>query len=174
MEYDPVTGFPLWFPEHLRYRRSIAMRDVPAQPKGRCKWCGGEVKPPRRSWCSEACNQEFMIRFSAQSAAYHVFRRDGHICAACGIDCAWLERERNLIKKTIGWHTYIYSETSRAQWGAYGKSAHLAEIDHIVPVSEGGGCCGLVNYRVLCVRCHAAESGALRRRLNQLKKGTHT
>lgn len=34
-----------------------------------------------------------------------------------------------------------------------GTGDHL-EVDHIIPVSEGGGSCGLENVQVLCERCH--------------------
>lgn len=46
----------------------------------------------------------------------------------------------------------------------------LWEADHIVPVAEGGGLCGLENMRTLCVLCHREASlqlagrGAKRRR----------
>jgi len=39
------------------------------------------------------------------------------------------------------------------------------EMDHIIPVSEGGGSCGLDNLRTLCIRCHKAETAALKSRL---------
>ena len=35
-----------------------------------------------------------------------------------------------------------------------GYLPHLWEADHIVPVKDGGGCCGLENYRTLCRKCH--------------------
>lgn len=44
------------------------------------------------------------------------------------------------------------------------------QADHIVPVAEGGGQCGLDGYRTLCRACHARETGLLRRRLNAAKK----
>ncbi len=40
------------------------------------------------------------------------------------------------------------------------------ECDHIVPVSEGGGSCGVDNLRILCGQCHGRETGELRKRLN--------
>lgn len=40
------------------------------------------------------------------------------------------------------------------------------EADHIVPVSEGGGCCGLENMRTLCGDCHNKETAKLKRRLS--------
>lgn len=44
------------------------------------------------------------------------------------------------------------------------------EMDHIIPVAEGGGLCGLDGYRTLCAKCHGKESGALRKRLNERKR----
>ena len=46
----------------------------------------------------------------------------------------------------------------------------LWQADHIIPVAEGGGLCGLENMRTLCTFCHATVSneqaarGAKRRR----------
>lgn len=47
------------------------------------------------------------------------------------------------------------------------SSNHHWEADHIIPVAEGGGSCGLDNLRTLCKSCHAKESGALRKRINK-------
>jgi hypothetical protein len=41
------------------------------------------------------------------------------------------------------------------------------EADHIVPVVEGGGLCGLENYRTLCSVCHKKVTAALRKRLKR-------
>jgi hypothetical protein len=49
------------------------------------------------------------------------------------------------------------------------KEAQLWQADHQVPVAEGGGQCGLENFRTLCVPCHNAETAALRGRLKQAK-----
>jgi hypothetical protein len=45
------------------------------------------------------------------------------------------------------------------------------EAHHKAAVAEGGGQCGLDNYETVCYRCHAKETGALRKRLNAQKKG---
>jgi 5-methylcytosine-specific restriction endonuclease McrA len=39
------------------------------------------------------------------------------------------------------------------------------DADHIVPVVEGGGECGLSNFRTLCISCHAKETKRLHGRL---------
>jgi 5-methylcytosine-specific restriction endonuclease McrA len=39
------------------------------------------------------------------------------------------------------------------------------DADHIVPVVEGGGECGLSNFRTLCIPCHKKETKRLHGRL---------
>jgi hypothetical protein len=46
-----------------------------------------------------------------------------------------------------------------------GGHNHLWEADHIIPVAEGGGACGLDGYRLLCIGCHKAATKKLMRRL---------
>jgi 5-methylcytosine-specific restriction endonuclease McrA len=76
-----------------------------------------------------------------------VWRRDRGVCALCHSDTmAGLKNPRP------------------------GNSAHLWQADHIVPVAEGGGECGLDNYRTLCTACHKRETAALRRRLAERKR----
>jgi 5-methylcytosine-specific restriction endonuclease McrA len=67
-----------------------------------------------------------------------VWARDNGICALCGVD----------------------TKTMRRPVGVW-------DADHIVPVSEGGGLCGLEGMRTLCRKCHGSESGKLRKRLNE-------
>ena len=37
----------------------------------------------------------------------------------------------------------------------------LWDADHIIPVKEGGGQCGLENIRTLCIKCHKTETKKL-------------
>lgn len=46
-----------------------------------------------------------------------------------------------------------------------GTRADKWEADHIVPVVEGGGLCGLDGYRTLCIPCHKRVTAELRARL---------
>lgn len=50
------------------------------------------------------------------------------------------------------------------------RSGHTWEADHIIPVVEGGGECGLENYRTLCLPCHRKETAALARRRAERRK----
>lgn len=47
---------------------------------------------------------------------------------------------------------------------------HFWEMNHIRPVSEGGGSCGLDNLETLCLPCHRRHTKALRTRLAERKK----
>ena len=51
--------------------------------------------------------------------------------------------------------------SARRQWRA---ARPRWEADHIVPVAEGGGECGLENYRLLCRACHLRVTLAWRAR----------
>jgi 5-methylcytosine-specific restriction endonuclease McrA len=44
------------------------------------------------------------------------------------------------------------------------------DVDHLLPVVEGGGSCGLDNLRTLCLRCHHQQTQQLRRRRSMRKK----
>jgi 5-methylcytosine-specific restriction endonuclease McrA len=78
----------------------------------------------------------------------------------------------------------FFETWSWAQWWAdeevarrFGKSVmaadgHTWEADHIIPVVEGGGQCGLDNYRTLCLACHRAETAALARRRAEARRRT--
>jgi 5-methylcytosine-specific restriction enzyme A len=52
----------------------------------------------------------------------------------------------------------------------YGLRRNLWEMDHIVPVVEGGGDCSIDNLRTLCWTCHRRETSALARRRAQQRK----
>jgi 5-methylcytosine-specific restriction endonuclease McrA len=45
------------------------------------------------------------------------------------------------------------------------------EMDHIIPVVEGGGCCGLENLRLLCPPCHRGVTAELARRRADQRRG---
>jgi hypothetical protein len=43
-------------------------------------------------------------------------------------------------------------------------------MDHVIPVCEGGGLCGLDGYRTLCIPCHRKVTAELRARLAKKNK----
>lgn len=132
----------------------------------------------RRTFCSDPCVHEWKIRTNPGYVRKLVFDRDAGICAVCRLDTDALKKE---IKRTC--HIIIYSRAGhdgartdlaelRAQypWAVAkgceysGYVLSLWQADHIIPVVEGGGECGLENYRTLCTPCHKLETKQLAKR----------
>jgi len=53
----------------------------------------------------------------------------------------------------------------------WGTRKNLWDADHVVPVVEGGGECGLDNLRTLCLRCHLEATRELRARILTQRRG---
>ena len=114
-------------------------------PRGTCRWCGGPVAPPKRTFCSDACVHEWRIRSDPGYVRECLWKRDHGICAHCGLDTVAEARERYEER-----HGRPYPE----HWGKRGPW----DADHIHPVHLGGGECGLEGYQTLCKDCHKAKT----------------
>ena len=119
-----------------------------------CRWCRGPVTKPRRTFCSDACVHEWKIRSSPSYVRKEVKKRDRGVCQCCGFDVRAAER---------AWRLQKPPGTDRAARKAWRAARPRWEADHIVPVADGGGECGLDNYRLLCRTCHLAITTAWRR-----------
>ena len=134
-------------------------KTLPRGPGGRClcRGCGTEVPKGRRTFCSAACVHSWRLLSDPGYVRAKTFERDRGVCAKCGLDTKALgDRLRQLPFGERGaaaaYHGFNYYET-------------LWHADHVVPVIEGGGQCGLDNIRTLCVPCHKIVTAALRQRL---------
>ena len=150
-----------------RFTRFLCLtRDVP-RVKGFCAWCGSE-KLNGLKYCGNDCRLEANVRASGIMVEYEVFRRDKGICAACGMDCEWVASQKRIMGKVA---KYDYpTRALHGSWGPWATHDRLWQADHIVPVVEGGGVCGLENYRTLCLRCHKADTAELARRIAVRKR----
>ncbi len=79
---------------------------------------------------------------------YLIWQRDKGICAQCGQDPSIGKFHRNDEPRANTWY----------------RTGDLWQVDHIMPVVEGGGECGLSNLRTLCTECHRKETAELARR----------
>jgi len=144
-------------PRHIK-GGYVDPEQLPKGPNGRalCRQCQTEVTPPRRTFCSKTCVDTWMIRTGSRTAL-HVRRRDRGICALCGLDCEALRRELKQLQAMYpieGRRQAI--DEFRAKHGIpRHRNGRLWDIDHIVPVVEGGGACDLSNLQTVCLRCHA-------------------
>lgn len=158
------------------------VKKLPKGPNGRnlCRWCQIEVPKCRRTFCSDGCVHEWKIRTNPGYLRAMVEQRDKAICAGCGIDCEALLRTIKQMVNELHRPLLTGQERMQADRNLKAFKAELKlrgfndgalwQADHIVPVVEGGGCCGLENIQTLCNPCHRAATAALRKRLSQLKK----
>lgn len=142
-------------------------------PSGRrlCRWCGREVPPGRRTFCSALCTHEWRVRSSSGYLREKVYERDRGVCAKCGRDArklkAKLEDEQTAAMRRCG----VFDGKPMADWRkdpqylAFLKKPpcpltvkeaekSLWQADHVLEVAEGGGLCGLEGIRTLCLWCH--------------------
>jgi len=124
------------------------------RPMANCRWCGAAVPSRRRTFCSDACVDQWKLRTDPGYLRERVFARDHGVCAQCGLDTGRLRKD----KRKVDWAARKEFEK---EWG---YRRHLWDADHIVPVVEGGGECDLSNIRTLCLRCHRAVTAQLRAR----------
>ena len=104
-----------------------------------------------------------MIRTGSGMARF-MRKRDKGVCALCSLDCQALKRQ---YKKLLTKQERI---DFKVQHGIpASRSGRFWDIDHIVPVVEGGGSCGPENLRTLCLRHHKEETSKLRKRLAEAK-----
>lgn len=170
-----LNGYSAKKPTNSRYIKPTYERKL-----GVCTWCGGYVSSPKRYWCSEECIREHSIRSSGTVARYEVFKRDNGVCAACGVDTVQVQKELDLcyirkhkeVRKALEgqfpsqkalsveadkeMRRFIKEVMLTTGWDMKRKSQW--DADHIIPVSEGGGGCGLSNYQTLCIRCHKIKT----------------
>ena len=78
----------------------------------------------------------------------------------------WHRKPRNYTDHSRAWDRFI-RDNGFAGW----DTGAIWHMDHIVPVVEGGGACGLENLRTLCICCHKKETRELARRLAEQRRG---
>lgn len=122
----------------------VSVKDLPKGANGRplCRYCSKEVAGRRRTFCSDACVSEWKIRTQPGYAKELVKQRDDGICEVCRRDCFAGHRGTRAHKSRRG-------------------LVSLFDMDHRVPVIEGGGACGLENLRTLCRTCHLTMTAQL-------------
>jgi len=156
---------PRYRPAVPESRRGKPDRD--AQGRALCRACSDPIPPSGRvrCYCSDECRVTFLVSGSGSEARRYVYRRDLGVCAKCGSDCEWLARAIRASTRNgtlnLEWpHNGSTSAEYRAALRSFGRLG-LWQADHIVPVVEGGGACGLANLQTLCNSCHAAETAML-------------
>lgn len=158
----------------VRHLRRISIRQNEKQigklrgPNGYrlCRWCNKEVFPPRKTFCSDECVHQWRLRSSVKYLRQNVYMRDCGICAQCGIDTRQL-RIRLEDKRRELLHANGSTWETNSSWAQFLRECKLTrkeawkslwQADHINPVAQGGGLCGIDGIQTLCLVCHKAKS----------------
>ena len=140
-----------------------------------CRVCGGVVRRPRLTICSQECQAVIQRCTSPTSQRWAVEKRDKGVCALCGLDT----KKLHMAYKLGACRTVV---SFLDEIGFSGRGHDLWQMDHISPVVEGGGLTtdldyirqmvrdgragevGLENLRTLCIPCHKLETAELAKR----------
>jgi 5-methylcytosine-specific restriction protein A len=135
-----------------------------------CRWCGNGVKPPKRTMCSKECVHELNLRINGRYLRDCVYKRDRGICALCNIDTKQIAIKAHILhgEEKIKFLEENSISLKRKIW-VQKHGGGLWDADHIIPVKEGGGLCGLENIRTLCIKCHKVVTKSLASK-NKVKK----
>jgi 5-methylcytosine-specific restriction endonuclease McrA len=136
-----------------------------------CRWCNGSVKPPKKTMCSPECVHEILIRTNTNYLRTCVYKRDKGICAICKIDTKEIAKNALLLvgeAKENFLKSYSISLKRKIWMKKHGGG--LWDADHIVPVKDGGGLCGLDNLRTLCIKCHKSITSSFVKELAEKRK----
>jgi len=127
------------------------------QPKdGLCGWCErGKLPTFRHKYCSPTCNKSAEIYCYPQSLisrGFHLIEYQAGACRGCGTYygdeiLANIEDNSRGGKYKVGY-----------AWAVYGIKG--LEVDHIIPVIDGGFGIGIRNHQVLCSICHRRKSAS--------------
>jgi 5-methylcytosine-specific restriction endonuclease McrA len=144
--------------------------------KGRCRLCGDKRPPSRRGYCSDECQNGYLMATDLGYVRFRIHERDKGVCAECGLDCDDHERrvwgystmakvppkgspaERALRTPHELRVTAIAMLKKNGFAGLTPSSAKtLWNADHIVPVVDGGSFL-MDNLQTLCLTCHDRKS----------------
>lgn len=131
----------------------------------------------RELFCSDPCATRYMHRTKRTGLREDLFALERGVCQRCSRDC-------HAFAKLLQVHGQSQRKELILQFDARYRShpdlllqlAHAAHegnawhADHIVPVSEGGGECGLDNMQTLCTMCHIESTRSLARRQAKRKR----
>lgn len=158
-----------------RRTAGVYSRKRPLGPNGEriCYNCGGPLPKGKPFNCSPKCSEEWRCKTSQAHLRFVIFQRDKGVCALCLADTVALKAEydaipKELYKPTVGRDDRECAVFLRLHGVPPGRAwSDWWDADHIVPVTEGGGECGLDNFRTLCIPCHKKVTRELHARLKQ-------
>src|SRR5690606_1596793 len=112
--------------------------------KYHCRVCDKILLPWIQNYCSEECQEHFRICCWLDYARDAVYNRDKAVCQNCGLDTQALRNRLLTYPEKVIQRYLRYTNMYRS------TGEHLWEVDHIIPVKDGGAKLGLNNLQTLC------------------------
>lgn len=128
--------------------------------------CGREVFAPRLRYATKQCRDKFKLRSDPSYLRQQVWLRDKGICAECGRDTVaqWDRLTELKYEERLRVAAMYCIPKHRLRKG------ELWDVDHIVPVVQGGGEAGLDNLQTLCLSCHREKTTAAAQSKTHLRR----
>ena len=147
-----------------------------------CAWCGKLLLSTsykttiKSTYCSQKCVEDGRLRrggmYASTKVRNQVFALENGVCQICGINAHALFMRINAMQPAERLNALCNSnwklpksQSSLQRILLNPREGDFWQADHIVPVAEGGGGCGLDNLQTLCTPCHNVETEKLRTRL---------
>ena len=148
-------------------------------------WEGAVLRVHRKSesgegemFCAGPCRALYFGKRSGTSLRRQLFELERGVCQRCGLDChglwqnlkssksSWPEKLRRMAAESksaqsAALHTllsYLTRFDTESQDDFNLTEGSLWQADHILPVWQGGGTCGLENMQTLCASCHSLKT----------------
>lgn len=177
------------------FMSTIRWKNVPPVRQDRygyylCRLCQQPCPGTERHWCSEDCLQRYLTLSHGAFVRAQLFKRDQGICSECGVNAQHMDQALAALADDLlhpllmTIHPMIAATLCAEGWtnvtlrgrGSYPDALEFTscwEAHHVQSVAEGGGECGLENYRTLCFVCHkkvSAEQAGKRAARRRSKK----
>lgn len=121
--------------------------------------------------CGKDCERDRKIARETEALWYWLARRHAEeMLFRRELPAPWGDGMAVSIGECSAWAWRWVAEQKKERGWGDDQVRHTWEADHIVPVAEGGGQCGLENYRTLCLVCHRRETAELARRRAEARR----
>ncbi|XP_055253553.1 DNA annealing helicase and endonuclease ZRANB3 isoform X1 [Moschus berezovskii] len=142
--------------------------------------CQTKQKHKADAWdsrfCSLKCQEEFWIRSNNSYLRAKVFEIEHGVCQLCNLNAQELflrlrdapkSQRKSLLDAT--WTSKLPLEQLNEMIRNPGEG-HFWQVDHIKPVSGGGGQCSLDNLQTLCTVCHRERTARQAKERSQVRR----
>ncbi|XP_060991047.1 DNA annealing helicase and endonuclease ZRANB3 isoform X2 [Dama dama] len=148
----------------------------------RCQQPTCQTKQERKAdawdsrFCSLKCQEEFWIRSNNSYLRAKVFEIEHGVCQLCNLNAQELflrlrdapkSQRKSLLDAT--WTSKLPLEQLNEMMRSPGEG-HFWQVDHIRPVSGGGGQCSLDNLQTLCTVCHRERTARQAKERSQVRR----